>query len=248
MADRAWRELTAALADDAESLAALHDHELAPEMYAVLKAVGFPDNLGLLPTGATTRAAWDFARRAVADLPSAPGREQLDEMAADYAAIYLTGAHGASPCESVWLDDDHLICQEPMFALRRLYAGKGLAAANWRLRPDDHLVVQLLFVAHSLRTEESETDIVGLAGMLDEHLLLWLPDFAARVASRAGQPFHAGLAALTAAWIDALRDLLAERLGAPRPSRTDLEARRLNHRPAAEPAPVAFMPGCGPSV
>lgn len=245
---RDWQQLAGALADDAESLASLHDHELAAEMFPVLKAVGFPDNLGMLPADEATHAAWDFMRRAVAALPATPEPWQIDDLAAEYAAVYLTGAYGASPCESVWLDDDHLICQEPMFALRRLYATKGLTAANWRLRPDDHLVVQLLFVAHCLRTADDGDDLRSLATMLDEHLLLWLAGFAARVASRATQPYYAALAALTAAWTDALRKLLAEHLGEPRPTRAEIEARLTSRKPPVEQAPVAFMPGCGPSV
>jgi hypothetical protein len=41
--------LLEALADDAESLAALHDRELTAETMAALRAIGFPANLGLLP-------------------------------------------------------------------------------------------------------------------------------------------------------------------------------------------------------
>jgi hypothetical protein len=61
--------------------------------------------------------------------------------------------------------------------------------------------------------------------MLDEHLLRWLPDFAARVAARAETPFFAVLGRLTFAWCEQLRDLLAESLGEPRPTREELEAR-----------------------
>ena len=45
------RELAQALAEDAETLAALHDRELTTETIAVLRGVGFPANLGLLPAG-----------------------------------------------------------------------------------------------------------------------------------------------------------------------------------------------------
>jgi hypothetical protein len=36
-----------------------------------------------------------------------------------FRRIYLTGAFGASPCESYWLSDDHLVCQDAMFDCAR---------------------------------------------------------------------------------------------------------------------------------
>jgi hypothetical protein len=84
-------------------------------------------------------------RTALASLPDSPDAALLDELAADFAAIYLTGAFGASPSESYWLSDDHLVCQDAMFDLRKLYAENGLAVPDWRKRPDDHLVFQLQF-------------------------------------------------------------------------------------------------------
>lgn len=264
-----WQDFAAALADDAESLAALHDRELDAATLAALKAVDFPANLGLLPESAAARDAWQLMTTALGALPAAPAAGQLDDLAADFAAIHLTGAHGASPCESVWLDDDGLICQAPMFALREIYAQAGLASSDWRRRPDDHLVLQLLYIAHALRgiAEEAADDAANqaaddianeaandlanagpwrsLATMLDEHLLRWLPHFAARVAARADQPFYAGLSLLTAAWCEGLRELLAERLGEPRPS-VEQVAERLRKPKAAATAPLVFMPGVGP--
>lgn len=245
MNDADWQGFAAALADDAESLAALHDRELDATTIAALKAVDFPANLGLLPEAAAARDAWALMAAAVVELPAAPDAGAIDELAADYAAIYLTGAHGASPCESVWLDDDRLVCQAPMFALREIYAAAALATADWRRRPDDHLVLQLLYLAHALRKTANDADWRALAGVLDLHLLRWLPQFAARVASRAAQPVYAGLASLTAAWCEGLRDLIAEHLGEPRPTTEELEA-RLRKRQSADSAPLVYMPGAGP--
>ncbi len=235
-------ELAQALAEDAEALAALHDRELTAETLAVLREVGFPANLGLLPAGEQSLEAWRLMAAALAET----GVAGLDLLAADYAAIYLTGTYGASPCESVWLDDDHLACQAPMFELRKLYAEAGLAAMDWRKRPDDHLVLQLLFIAHALRRSGGVDELRRLAAMLDEHLLRWLPDFAARVAARAETPFFAVLGRLTFAWCEQLRDLLAESLGEPRPTCEDIES-RLRPQRRVEAAPLAYMPGAAPS-
>ena len=235
-------EMAEALADDAEALATLHDRELNAELLAALRDINFPRNLGLLPSGEQAEGAW---RLMAAALPPEPGPLTLDQLAVDYAAIYLTGAYGASPCESVWTDDDHLACQKAMFALQSIYAAAGLAAQDWRRRPDDHLVLQLLYIAHALRQTEGADALRRLAAVLDEHLLLWLPDFAERVASRCETPFYAALARLTFVWCEQLRDILAEQLGEARPLRRDVEA-RVRPQPA-ESAPLAYMPGAAQS-
>ena len=236
------RELAEALAEDAEALAALHDRELTAETIAALREVGFPHNLGLLPAGECSQEAWRLMAAALEETD--PGA--LDQLAVDYAAIHLTGAYGASPCESVWTDDDHLACQDAMFALRQIYAAAGLAAEDWRRRPDDHLVLQLLYIAHALRRSDGSEELRRLAVMLDEHLLRWLADFATRVAARAETPFFAVLGRLTFAWCEQLRDLLAESLGEPRPTREEIEA-RLKPQRRVEAAPLAYMPGAAPS-
>lgn len=237
------RALAEALAADAGMLAALHDREPTAGTLAALREVGFPANLGLLPKGEQAQQTW---RMMAAALPCETDPATLDRLAADYAAIYLTGAYGASPCESVWLDDDHLACQGPMFALRELYAEAGLAAADWRRRPDDHLVLQLLYLAHALRRAEGPDALRRLAAMMNEHLLRWLPDFAERVDGRCELPFFAALARLTFLWCEQLRDLLAARLGEPRPTREAVEA-RLGPSQRTEAVPLAYMPGAAPS-
>lgn len=245
-------DIAEAIADDAEMLAVLHDRELTAETVAALREAGFPSCLGLMPSTPEAVEAWRAMEEGLASLPASPGPGDLDLLASEYAAIYLTGAYGASPYESVWTDDDHLMCQRAMFEWRDLHAAAGLAAADWRQRPDDHLVLQLLYLAHALRraaTAEFENDWESLARTLDEHTLRWLPEFAARVAARSESPFYAGLAILTAAWADILRDLIAAQLGEPRPSREEIEARLAAARsPAEEVQPVAFLPGAqGPN-
>jgi putative dimethyl sulfoxide reductase chaperone len=235
-----------AIAEDAESLAALHDRELTPDLVTALIEAKFPACLGLMPATAEVAAAWRAMSDQVTRLPIAPDAKLLDELAAEYAAIYLTNAYGASPCESVWTDDDHLVCQTSMFQLRDIYASVGLAATDWRQRPDDHLVLQLLYVAHAARKADSLDDWRALARMLDEHPLRWIHDFASRIATRSSTPFYAELAILTAAWLDTLRDLLARQLDEPRPSREAVEERLKQPAPVVA-QPVAFVPGCGPS-
>lgn len=240
-------EYRVAIAEDAESLAALHDRELTPKLFAALRETCFPECLGLMPATVPATAAWRAMRYTLSLQASEPHVRWFDNLAADYAAIYLTNDYGASPLESVWLDDEHLTCQDAMFELRAIYAAAGLATRNWRKRPDDHLVLQLLYVAHAARNAETPEEWGALANMLDEHLLRWIDDFASRIVARSGANFYSSLAVLTAAWLDTLRTLIARHLGEARPTR-EAVALRLKPPVRSNVVPMAFMPGLGPTL
>jgi TorA maturation chaperone TorD len=232
-----------AVSDDASSLAVLHDRELTAPTIAALQAAAFPTNLGLLPT---QPEIWQYTRSAVCALASS--QEALDDLAAAYAELYLTGALGVSACESAWLDEDNLLCQAPMFELRALYRKAGLVATNWRMRSEDHVALQLTYIAHCAQHAQGAASWQVLADMLDQHLLLWMPQFAQQAAQRGAHPFYAGLAAVSAHWLDRLRDILAAALETPRPAREDIIARRAQAAKetaaaAAKAHPVHFVPG-----
>ena len=235
-------ELGAALADDLDQLIRLHDRELDAATLAALKESSFPLGLALQPSGAAGEMACANMSAAVW------GDVSLDDLAADYAAIYLNNSLGASPYESVWLSDDHLACAAPMFELRDIYAAAGLQAKDWRCRFDDHLVLQLHYLRHVLQTVA--VDGKKMANFIDEHVGYWFPDFAQRVALGCNTPFYAALAELTHVWLLRFRNLLDEIYDCPPPSREQMTA-RIQKKLAldkAEVAPIRFMPGAqGPS-
>ena len=182
-------ELLAALADDLEQLIRLHDRELDAETLAALRSADFPHGLALPPAGEAGQQAYANMAAALTEPAS------LDELAADYAAIYLTHALRASPFESVWRDEDHLAMQNPTFSVRAFYRRHSMQVTDWRKLADDHLTHELNFLALLLeRGEQREA-----ARFLGEHLMTWLPDFAQRVGARAATPFYAALAVLTRA-------------------------------------------------
>lgn len=237
----------AAAVDDLLALALLHDRELERELILSLWQDCYDDFLGVRLQGRRGREALSLLRQGLTEIPTALGAESLDRLAADYADIYLNHGVRASPCESVWLDEDNLIMQEPMFRVRHWYRRHGIAVEDWRKRTDDHLVNELRFLAYLLGSDGSGAAFEEAARFLDEHPLRWIDRFAERVAARCETRFYAGLALLTAAYLDELRDLLAQVLDSPRPAAQAI-AGRLS---PAKPVPVAvegpYMPGVAPS-
>jgi TorA maturation chaperone TorD len=234
----------AAVALDLMTLAPLHDRELDSSVIEALRRDAFPGGLALVMASELGGAAMATLDAAVRQLAS--DARGVDELAADFAAIYLTHGYGASPCESVWLDEEGLAMQQPMFQVRRFYAQHGMRVPDWRKRTDDHLVYQLQFLAGLLEAGQPDA-LAEAARFLDEHALRWVPMFAQRVAARAATPFYAGLAMLTAAYLEELRDVLALILDAPRPSAEEIERRMKPPREEILPMPTTYVPGAAPS-
>lgn len=233
---------SAGVALDLMILAQLHDHELSETDVGMLQKDGFPQTLAFRLESEQALETIDLLSVVVSSLSADP--DVMDELSADFAAIYLTHAVRASPYESVWLDDEGLAMQQPMFEVRDAYARLGLTAPDWRKRPDDHLVFQLQFLSALLESNKVAA-LAEAARFLDEHTLRWLPDFAHRVAQRAATPFYAGLAMLTFRYLDELRDVLAKLLGEPRRD----PAAKIEQADEGDKAPMpsAYLPGSAPS-
>lgn len=237
----------ASASDDLRLLAHLHDRELTPELLAELRrlpvsnrfAVGLDDEEG--------RGALLLLDDALQSEACDGSPAHMDQLHADYAAIYLNHAFSVSPTEGVWVEPEGLDRQEPMFEVRRWYQHYALAAPDWRKRPDDHLVLQLQFIAHLLDgpTIDAPKDA---AAFMDHHILRWISHFAERVANRCDTQFYAALGVVTALHIKALRQALVNVVGMPLVEMEPIEEEKRRRREAAHSAASqAFVPGVAPS-
>jgi len=237
----------AEVAEDLLTLAVLHDRELDRDRIMALWDGCYSEFLGLRLNSERGKEALSGFRKGLTDIPTSLDQQTLDILAAEYADIYLNNTFGASPCESVWIDEDHLLMQEPMFQIREHYQRHGLEVQNWRMRTDDHLVHQLHFIANLLQGKPGDEELEFVARFMDEHILRWIGDFANRVSSRCSTGFYHGLAQLTAAYLDELRDILAELLGQPRPSPEEIDERMKPKLAIQVEGPQPYVPGTAPS-
>lgn len=241
------REFVTGVGQDLMMLACLHHAEPSADTLKALHDAGFPDGLGLRLQSKRSQEALALVRDALRLLGREPETGTLDELAADYADIYLSHTLRASPYESVWFDEEQLERQEAMFQVRAYYHRHGLEAGDWQRRADDHLALQLQFISHLLQKGPTRADLTETARFMDDHLLRWLPAFAERVAARCATPFFAGLGLLTAAYCEEMRDALADVLGEARPEPEEVEQRMAPKPSQVVEFDAKYVPGAAPS-
>lgn len=208
------------ISDDLELLARLHAVELDQVTIENLAHAHFPYSLTLNGDERhPDKPIFPVVERGLQEISAS--QVSLDQLAADFAAIYLNVSYKASPNESAWIDEDHIERQEPMFEVRNWYLKYGLSIQDWRLRQDDNLSLQLLFISHLLRMEK--IPFQDVAHFMDYHILRWIGKFADQIFNRADTAFYACLACLTSDYLEELRDLIAEVESKPRLSKEEIE-------------------------
>lgn len=158
----------------------------------------------------------------VSDLPERITSCCLAPLVADFAAIHSDGGLRACPTEGPWLEEG----LRPDAAASLLRWRSGLEAELGQPPLDglaeDHIAAELAVLA-ALLDRGRTLDAIRF---LDHHPLRWAPDFCSRVATRCREPFFAGIAILTNAHLDDLRDRLGDLCGLPRPADDGSDVRR----------------------
>lgn len=109
--------------------------------------------------------------------------------------------------ESVYFSEKRLVFQEQTLQVREWFSRFGLQAERLNREPDDHIGLELSFIAHlaSLALQAIDSDdretfekiLQAQRDFLFEHLLRWGPPWAHLVKEHAETDFYRGLAHLT---------------------------------------------------
>lgn len=202
-----------ALAEDVMLLVRLADRELDAETIARLRERAPREWFALELEGEDVDSIVGHVTEGLAGLSDPPTEAEMDELAAEFAAIYLNHGYGAAATESVWRDEDGLEKQDAMFLVREWYARHGVKVADWRLRSDDHLVNELQFLILLLRGASNGARLKETATFLRDHPLVWIPRFADRIAKRCELQLYAGLTLLGAIYLERLAAYLGALTG-----------------------------------
>ena len=160
----------------------------------------------------------------------------FDELRADYARLFVgMGRVLAPPYESVYFDEERMVFQERTLEVRAWYRRFGLEVEARTREPDDHIGLELGFLAHvaklSLRAlaeqdaERLERLLRDQHAFLSEHLLTWAPAWCALVDEHARTKVYRGAAWLVHGALTELTDML------------DTGIRRMDGELGSEPPP-----------
>jgi putative dimethyl sulfoxide reductase chaperone len=140
--------------------------------------------------------------------------DSLDELRADYTRLFIgPGKVLAPPWESVHFSQERLTFQQQTVQVREWYRRYGVEAANLYHEPDDHVGLEIAFLAHlanlALAAAEDRGErfaelLAAQREFLHRHPLRWAGVWQEQVASHAQTPFYRGAARL--AW-GALQEL-----------------------------------------
>lgn len=235
-----------AVAGDLELFAGLHDSEPTATIIEAVRACPIERQLGLVLMSEPGKAAAAAFTLAADALPKPMTAQAVDELAAGFSDVYLRHTYRAAPTESVWMTEDGLERQAPMFETREWYRRHDLVVMDWANRPDDHLVLQLRFLAHAIAKAATPADLADVANFLDAHLMRWMRKFAVRLVQAGAPDWFAAVALLNTSYIDELRDHLTSITGVARP--VPVPQPKVKARPPAPtPEERPYVPGVAPS-
>lgn len=116
------------------------------------------------------------------------------ELAEDHLRLFSGPNPAAPPWESVWREKDGLLFGEQTEKVRNFYLDFGLGSANAGREPEDHLGLEIAFVAWLGGTEQKSLSgrdpSRALAAFMNDHLLCWQEACLARAAQNAASEFY----------------------------------------------------------
>ncbi|HWR08053.1 molecular chaperone TorD family protein [Sporomusa sp.] len=153
-----------------------------------------------------------------------PGSDPVTELAVDYARVFLgagiAGDAAAYPYESIYTSPKRLIMQDARDQVMAVYRAKGLNKAETLDFPEDHIALELEFMAHlchgtqqALVTQDWSAVSVCLKEQMDflaQHLLNWVPAFCADIGKYAETEFYKAVAKVTHGYLCLERTLLED--------------------------------------
>lgn len=147
----------------------------------------------------------------------------LTDLAVDYARIFIgAGATGnrTYPYESVYTSPHRLVMQDARDQVVRLYRDEGLEAEEEFTEPEDHVALELEFMAYlcqktteALKDENNSGALGYLKKQTDfvqQHLMPWVPTFCNDVRRLAREDLYRAVAMITEGYLSMEQDLIGE--------------------------------------
>lgn len=146
-------------------------------------------------------------------------------LGADFLALYVGPEKmKAGPYESMYRSQKKLLFQEHTLQVRDAYAREGYKAKNMQREPDDHMGLELDFMAkmsenaydaaRTAKYSAAKRALKSAKSFLDEHILTWVDTYVDRSIKGADTDFYRGMAKVLRATVKLDGDLIEEMLEA----------------------------------
>lgn len=144
----------------------------------------------------------------------ARGPEAFNEIRRDYLRLFVGPKKKlAPPWESVYRSADRIVMQEQSVEVLRAYAMQRIGFEGMGEKPADHAGYELEFVAILIgRSKRSKKAREALSSFLNDHVLAWVPAWAADIRKHAKCAFWRGFGEVLAA-LCAVEDQALEAAG-----------------------------------
>lgn len=148
-------------------------------------------------------------------------KKSWDEVRQEYQRLFIgPGPLPAAPWESVYLSEDHITLDEHTLAVREFYRRWGYEVSNVKQDPDDHIGLELEFMALLINTSlgnihpDKQQKLIEILDaqrtFLNNHLFCWVKPFCSKLAENTKHPLFSGIALFTPEYLRMDADLLEE--------------------------------------
>jgi len=170
------------------------------EMFNSLNSEFTQTSLSLLSLDDKLSGIKDFLNKLEQDREN-----ELDKARTEYTRLFLGPAKlPAPPWESVYVTEERLIFQESTLQVRQWYLKYNFVPVNFRTEADDHIALELDFMANLSAMAENSLannqidDLLNILndqkGFLEEHLLAWVSTYVADLQAGTTHPLYSGTA------------------------------------------------------
>lgn len=169
-----------------------------------------------LETSVEDKASLDLLTSCIADLDE----QEMALLQDDYNALFVIPDSAVPVWESVWTTKERLLFGDPTFAVREAYARYGVVAPKLNNEPDDHIGLELDFMARlfalsadameagdTVKADECAEDAKSF---YHDHFGKWAKDCLVEIESKSVTEYYTSMARLCMSMVDSLPRILAQ--------------------------------------
>ena len=135
-------------------------------------------------------------------------KQVIEDLAVDFASIFLGhGRSSAHPYESVYLGKEKVVMEKPRNQVAKIYADEGFQKTAEFNEPEDHVAIELEFMACLCQKVINKLKIGDIKGAIEtleiqenffkNHLGAWVPCFCSDVIRSAELDYYRAIAQIT---------------------------------------------------